>query len=370
MKKSLKKLLVPTLGAALLSTFNPADMKAEPPTISGFVDTQYTYNLNDPITGINTMHSYDNLDDNIRSLAHLVFSGSVGDSGYVIEVDAGNDAITNTSIGAGTGDDFDIQEAYMTHKWSSGLGLKLGKFVTYHGIEVIEAKDNPTITRGFLFGVEPFTHTGGVVTFAPSDKLDFAAGVVNQWDNVADNNDAKTAVAKATLNLGDPLMFTISGYHGAEQASVMPTTSSVSSTGYNRNSFDLTGVTKIIPNVALWFQGIYGDEENVDDKDGDGLNDDLGVWSGFTIQPVISISEKFSVGARYEYLADGDGVKTGAEDASLYNITVAPAYKISDALTARLEYRYDASNKKLWVDNEGVAKDTASYISTEFTLVF
>ena len=130
---------------------------AHAPTISGHIDTTYTYNLGSPKDGFNRLRSYDDKDNTIAlNSTHLAFTGSMGDAGYNIEVDAGRDAELNngTRLAGGTPTDsnfFDVQEAYLTYKCPKTLiGLKVGKFVTPEGIEVIESKDNPTISRGYL----------------------------------------------------------------------------------------------------------------------------------------------------------------------------------------------------------------------------
>ncbi len=332
------------------------------PTISGYVDTQYNYDFNQPLTGITTLRSYDAQDNNIANTAHLSLAGSFGEGiGYVVDLDAGRDAKTTTGETL-TGSAIALQEAYLTYLCPvTKLGLKVGKFATFEGIEVIETNANPTITRGYLYGLaEPFTHVGGVVTYAIG-KIDFAAGMVNGWDLPNDNNDGKTFVGKMGLNLGDPLSATLSGTHGPEQAS---------NNGANRDSIDLTVLTKLIPKVDLYLQGNTGTEAMAVDNDGDGTADDRGSWSGAGIQPVIHFTDKFSLGGRVEYFYDKDGARTGVAKNASTNMTITPGYKLTDNILARAEYRYDTSNKKIWVDDKGVAKDSTSTMAVQFVVSF
>ncbi|MDO8580004.1 MAG: outer membrane beta-barrel protein, partial [Candidatus Omnitrophota bacterium] len=147
------------------------------PKISGYIDTTYNYNFNKPASqttklgtpgtstaGINLSSYVTKANDITFNTAHLAFNGSLKDGiGYTIELDAGSDANVNTpTSGAGAADDFDLQEAYLTSPlFETGINLKVGKFVTLEGIEVIESPLNPNISRGHLFGMaEPFTHVG------------------------------------------------------------------------------------------------------------------------------------------------------------------------------------------------------------------
>jgi hypothetical protein len=132
----------------------------------------------------------------------------------------------------------------------------------------------------------------------------------------------------------------------------------------------LTVLTKLIPKVDLYLQGNYGTEAQVADKDGDTVNDDRGQWSGAGIQPVIHFCDKFSVGARLEYFDDGDGVRAGTQSASYTNLTLTPGYKVTDNILVRAEYRWDSSNKKVWVNDKGVAKDSSSSAALQFVVSF
>src|SRR5688500_5962825 len=163
------------------------------PTISGFIDGTYNYNFNHPAAGVTPYHTYTAPHHSfLLNAAHLALTGGDGKLSYALEIDAGTDAFVNT-----LDDDFDVQEAWAAYTTDLGLGFKVGKFVTFNGIEVIESGANPTISRGFLFGLaEPFTHVGALVTYKISDQLDVAAGAVNGWDVMVDNNSTKTMVGK------------------------------------------------------------------------------------------------------------------------------------------------------------------------------
>ncbi len=378
MLKSTRGNVLRTLGTLLTAGLVAGVVSADGPAISGYIDTQYGYNFAMPQTGQTALRSYDAQDTNINNTAHLSLAGKFGDDvSYVVDLDAGHDA--NVTAGGAGPSDVVLQEAYFTWVSPSKVGIKAGKFATYEGIEVIETNANPTISRGYLFGLaEPFTHVGAVLTLNLG-ALDIAAGVVNGWDVPDDNNSAKTLVGKIGLNLGDALSGALSGYHGAEQGAVtststvnLPGTPAIvdGRSGAIRDSADLTLLTKIIPRVDLYLQGNIGTESMVVDNDGDGINDDRGSWSGAGIQPVIHVTDKFTVGSRLEYFNDKDGARAGTLDGAYTNFTITPGYQITSNVLVRLEYRYDTSNKKVWVDDKGVAKDSANTATAQFVLSF
>ena len=65
--------------------------------------------------------------------------------------------------------------------------------MTPAGAEVIENKDNFNYSRGLLFALAiPYYHMGFRVGYAVNDKVSVTGFLVNGWNNVSENNDAKT----------------------------------------------------------------------------------------------------------------------------------------------------------------------------------
>lgn len=343
-------------------------LKADGPKVTGFVDSTYNYNFNKPADRVNQLRSFDAKTNNFAlNSAQVQVVGTAGDAGYVVKVVGGSDAEVLKSTGSSTVQDVLFQEAFLTYVCPmTKINLKMGKFATTEGIEVIESKDDPTISRGYLFGLaEPFTHVGFLAT-RPFGPIEIGFGLVNGWDNTSDNNKGKTALGKLGFNFGDPFTLTISGLHGAEQADE----------ALNRNSIDAVLVTKIIPKVTLNIQGNYGDEKFV--SPAPGVGHIVKKWSGVGVQPVISITDKFSLGSRIEYFSDPNGSRVSVpggfvdsvDHLAFTNFTITPTYKVTDSATFRLEYRYDTANKKFFVDDKYKLKDSASSVSAQWIVTF
>src|SRR5204863_9180987 len=107
----------------------------------------------------------------------------------------------NGSDPGGLGFDQYLKEAYFSYLAPVGKGLQVdvGKFVTPHGAEVIETKDNWNYSRGLLFSYAiPYYHMGMRAAYSPSDKLTVTGFLVNGWNNVVDSNHAKTVGVSVT----------------------------------------------------------------------------------------------------------------------------------------------------------------------------
>jgi hypothetical protein len=320
------------------------------PTLSGFVDTTYNWNTNG--ADVNHTHSFD-AKANTFALndGQLEVTGHPkGDSNitYMFKLDYGTDAAVLSGADASeTTSNVTVEEAwgsYMDPK--SKLGLKVGKFVTFEGIEVIESGANPTITRGLLFSLaEPYTTTGALITYNPNDKWDAEFGLVNGWDLISDNNQSKTIDAHLGYNGGDPLTLGLSLLYGPETAQGAPLPAGTSADSQNRLSIDLTGLTKVVKNLDINFQANLGTQKKASLVH-TGSN---GKWFGLGVQPVYHVNDKFSVGGRLEWLDDKDGDLTGQTSATReITISIAPAYQVTSHFLARVEGRYDSSNQELF----------------------
>lgn len=348
-----------TLGLIALGSLPAADtgVKLPAPAFSGFVDTTYNYNLNAPASGKNGYRSFDDQANSFLLNAVQIEAAGKNDTlAYSVQVDAGSDARALTSAGSGTPDDVALQEAWLAYTVPGvPLTVKAGKFATPVGIEVIESGSNPTITRGFLFGLaEPYTHVGVLASYQIDSRFEATVGLVNGWDVDVDTNTGKTLVARLGANFGDPITAGLCLLYGPEQAD----------DGSNRLSIDLTGISKVVPTWDLNFQINYGSEQEAALDGGDAT------WFGLALMPVWRPAGAFSLGGRMEYFDDQDGARTGVEQA-LLNLTVAPAYQATANLLIRAEARLDTSDEEVFEDSDGVfGEKNQVTLATEAILTF
>jgi hypothetical protein len=317
---------------------------AKPPAITGFIDTTYNYNLNRPANGTNPFLFYDTQHNSLAlNAAHLSISGDADPSlSYVVDIDAGSDAVANASNFAPGGGayKFDIQEAYGVYKRDK-FGIRIGKFATFNGIEVIESGPNPTVSRGFLFGLaEPVTNTGFEAFYQATDKVDVHLGLLNGWDLVLDNNRGKTIVAKVGIVPAEGDVVTISAYAGPEQAG---------NDSNWRETLDVTALVKL-GKLDLNLQGNVG-REDAAVPGGDAT------WFGVGVQPVFHVSDVFSLAGRIEYFNDNDGARTGGK-VQLTNITVTPGYQLSPHFLVRADARLDIADQEVYQGSDGAGSKT------------
>jgi len=221
-----------------------------------------------------------------------------------------------------------IEQAYGSYLIPAGKGLQVdaGKFVTQHGAEVIEAKDNWNYSRSLLFALAiPYYHTGVRATYTASDKVTLMGDVVTGWNSVKDNNGGKTVGAQIILKPVSQVTIVQNYMTGYEQAD---------------NSADLRhlldSTVTITPTSMLSLMANY-------DYGKDSFGGLPVAWQGVAAYAKVQATPWFAVIPRVEVLDDPDGFTTGASQ-TLKEATLTAEFKAKGGLLTRVEYRRDVSD--------------------------
>lgn len=287
-------------------------------------------------------------------------------TGYHVELSLGSDANVIAPSPSSNEDYFDVQEAnvQILAPVGSGLDVRIGKFATLAGYEVIESKDNYNYSRSlpFLFAI-PFTHTGVRASYQAIETVKLTLGINNGWDSLEDNNDAKTLEFQALVTPTPWL--TLSGvvYYGAEKTPV-----GVHDPGDKRWLIDLVATVSNIPGLPGW---TFGANLDLAEEEASSVTDpgDDASWMGLAFYAKWQINEPWAVAARFSLLDDSDAFRTNGEDKQLSEITLTVEYRITKDTIARLEFRHDMSDEDVFLDHQS-ADDSQSTLGVEFILVF
>ena len=333
----------PEAKAEAKPTLSPEDIKN---VIKGIKDTLglsiylqggYTFNFRNPDSGTNEQRIFDQKANSfLIDLAQIQFAkeAPVGGLGYKLKVSFGETAKFIHSAGLGDPNQVvDLTEAYVNYVAPLGSGVKLqfGKFVTYHGAEVIEARDDFNYSRSFLFNYAiPFTHTGLMAGYTFSKAFSANIYVVNGWDVFNDNNKGKTFGTSFVVTPIEPFSMNFGFMYGPEQSD---------NSSHYRFLFDWVGTFKATKNLTFVVNTDFANEEK--DPLNGGRNSR---WYGIAGYAKYDFTDWFSTTIRAEYFDDRDGVRTGIAQ-KLKEITITPEFRIVKNFLLRPEYRHDWSNK-------------------------
>jgi hypothetical protein len=249
-----------TWGIGILLVIFSVDLSAQDPpampalTTSGFVDVYFSKNFGKPAGNANSYRNFDLVQNRFDvSLAEIVFQRTASPIGFRVDADFGsaNDLVHGSSQSSLAM----LQQAYVTAILPVGAGLTVdaGKFVTHLGYEVIESRDNWNYSRSFLFAwAIPYYHFGVRAAYPVLPELTFAGHISNGWNNLEDNNDAKTVGASFSFTPSDRVTLTAGWIGGKEQAD--------SSNAGMRNVIDVTLIYRPTPGLSFAINGDYGTE--------------------------------------------------------------------------------------------------------------
>jgi hypothetical protein len=314
-----------------------------------YVENSAVFNLRgDATSGSNPLRFYDVDRGYTFNMAEFSLKKDPSERypfGFGLVLAGGEDPQFNHAIGIfRTADDaptdtdkFDVQEAYLSYKIpvGSGLTLKGGKFVTLIGYEVIESPNNLNFSRSLLFTfAEPLTHVGLLGSYALTDTLSATAGLVLGWDVANDRNHAPSGTGQLTYtgvkDLSTSVNFIVGPERNGDQANM-------------RWLIDLVANYTGLPKTTLGATFDFGQQADAAPGGKDAS------WWGLASYAAYDWTEKLRTAARLEYFRDADGFRTGFDqDIGVVEGTLTLQYKIWKGLVARLEYRHDQADQKVF----------------------
>jgi putative OmpL-like beta-barrel porin-2 len=317
-----------------------------PTSLSGFVDVYYGQNFNNPASQTNGLRFFDQSTNMFGlNLVELVVDKAPevtnSRTGYHVALGFGQamNAVNGSDHG-GLGFDQYLKEAYFSYLAPVGKGLQvdIGKFVTPHGAEVIETKDNWNYSRGLLFSYAiPYYHFGMRAKYAFNDKYAVTGFFVNGWNNVIDNNTGKTYGLSFAWNPNKKFGVTQNYMAGPEQNNLNNDWRQLSDT-----------VVTYSPTSKLSFivNGDYGR--------GDRITDPLTAivsrpvfWTGAAGYVRYAFSGTSAISTRYEYYDDHNGFTTGTMQ-HLNEFTATVERLVAHHIISRFEFRHDVSNQPVF----------------------
>jgi len=297
---------------------------------SGYVDTYYNQNFNDPSTRYSQLQAL-NITANKLSLNSVTGSFAYDPKPIGFRIDAGYGTTYDafySSEPKHTDATRYLLNAYVTLKPAAWKGLQLdfGKYVTSAGAEVTETHLNWNYSRSLLFAFGPYYHVGLRATAPVKSNWTVGAQVVQGWNAVADNNSGKT-MGFTSVNTFSKVTFANTYYVGPENTGT--------DNGW-RNFYD--GSVTITPNsrVSMYYNLDIGHN-----------NSPAGVGAtfwGMAGAARITLNKFLAIAPRLEYYSDKDGFWTGTSQA-FKEFTLTGELKLNESVITRLEYRRDWSDQ-------------------------
>lgn len=333
-------------------------------TLNGFVSVTWSYNTNRPDSRANQYRVFD-FDDNSAKIdvAGLTFqkaASNPGEAGFRVDAEAGASIPrVSASYGLFQGQDFDLKQAFVTYVAPLGSGLKVdaGKTVTHFNFEYIESWETPNdnATRSFTFGFAiPYTHTGLRASYTFSDRLAGMIMLANGWDNVKDNNSAKTVGGQLTWTPVKSFSLVGNFCTGSERTNVESDP---------RTVWELVAQWKQSDLTSFGLDLVYGTER------GAVVSGQRATWAGVVGYARLGLSRTTALCLRGEYFNDPDGARTGVAQ-KLKEVTVTPEVRVSSHFVFRSDLRLDWSDKPVFEKKGGETSRTQPTVALNAIYMF
>ncbi len=324
MKKSVVLLSASLLSVASMQAQDTAKAAAPSPfTFSGYIDSYYFYNLNNPKSGDNlgqsgTARAFDQKSNTFGlGLVQTKFGYSNTKSDVVVDLtfgpnaDLGNYGNVVGPLGAGKGSmALAIKQAYFNYKATNKLMFTAGQFGTHIGYEVIDAPVNYNYSLSNLFNNGPFYHIGVKGTYAFSDKVSLMAGVVNNVDALYDNNASKGVIAQMFVHPAEGWNVYVN-YIGSNETSTKKVGSTKDTAGFYQ-MVDLTTGYQVTEKFYVGVNAAYGSQKaeyQGTANTGASGKDTTKTWGGAALYMNYAFTDKFGLGIRAEAFDNTSGVR-------------------------------------------------------------
>lgn len=202
----------------------------------GWIETAFSWNFNRPSNGITAYRGFDNRHSTfVIQNAVLGANASQGPFSARVALQVGTMPAAyvgnNEPVhpGGGTVAPSDgtywryLQEAFVSYDTGLGRGLRLqlGLYTSPIGYESVAVKDNWHWSHGNLFFGLPYYHTGLRASYPVTDTVTVNAAVVNGWNSIVDNNEAKSVESSVEYK-GEHVQLEALYFGGVERASGAP----------------------------------------------------------------------------------------------------------------------------------------------------
>jgi hypothetical protein len=244
------------------------------------------------------------------------------------------------------------------------LLLRGGRTYGWFGVESLDLPSNDNLSLSYFANFTPYTHTGVSAGVELVDGLRYTQWIVNGWDLVVDQNDAKSYGGHLRWEQGDLPALAAHWLIGAERPS---------------NEHDLRWLAQldatweVRDGTTLRASGHYGQEE------GAALGGGTAKYGGLLLiarQDLVSFGDDdddatLYLAGRVAWWRDQGGSKTG-RDQALLDTTVTLGLEVLEHGLLRLEWRRDDSTKDdVFLGRRGLpSRDAQETVAIDLSVAF
>ncbi|HNU59386.1 MAG TPA: porin [Aquaticitalea sp.] len=340
----MKKLIFAILSAISVNSFAQTDPTNNPLTISGYAETYYSYDLNNPSDHNRPgfVYSHNRHNEINLNLGFIKAAYATENVRANLAIMTGNYA--NANLAAEPGVLRNIFEANAGIKISKTkkLWVDAGIFASHIGFESAIGKDCWNLTRGILADNSPYYESGVKVSYTSDNDKWFVSGLIlNGWQRIqrVTGNNTPSFGHQLTFKPNSRITLNSSSFIGSD---------SPDSTRQMRYFHNFYGQFQLTEKFGMIVGFDLGAQQKAKGSS------DYNTW--YTPNLIVKYvpNEKISIAARGEYYSDAHGViiNTGTTNGfQTYGYSLNIDYNIMSNFVWRIEGRGFTSKDKIFTLN-------------------
>jgi hypothetical protein len=351
-----------TVVASWTSAAAQEENKPSPFTISGYIETYYVYDFNQPESNTRPSFIYSYTRHNEVNLNLGFVKGSYNTDKVRANLALMTGTYANANLAAEPGVLKNILEANAGVKLSSSknLWVDAGIFGSHIGFESAIGKDCWNLTRSILADNSPYYEAGVKFSYTSDNGMWFLSGLVlNGWQRIqrVEGNSLPSFGTQVTFKPNYHITLNSSSFIGTDKPN------SARQMRYFHNFYGIFQLSKIV-GLTLGFD--YGVEEQSPETNS------LNTWFSPVVIVRFALTEKFMLAARAEYYDDENSVIIVTGTPNGFRTTGLSAnldYQLLPNALWRIEVRNLTSRDEVFERGEERTK-TNTFVSTSLAISF
>ena len=339
--KNVHLLLILCLTFSAITLSKAQDFRKDSLTISGSVDTYYTYDFSGQ-DNISTSFADDRNSVSI-GMVDVALSQTLGKASFVGEISFGPRSFKSIPLFDLGEDDqalVGIQNLYVSYQFNDVLKLTAGYMGTFVGYEVISPVGNFNYSTSYLFTNGPFQNAGLKADITISDNFAVMVGIFDDWNVYSDENGVSDFGAQIFIQPVDGWSVYFNFVSGSPSGTIIDLT-----TGFQISDKFYLGLNAADYTIA---------------------GDDKGGYQGIALYPQLSVTDALSIGLREEYFsyksAETESGTVMSESTGVFSSTITANYTHKNFRFIS-ELRLDNSSDDWFMDTNEMAAASAAQVT-------
>ncbi len=358
----MKKTLFTVLSLLSLSGMTQTDSTQNPLSISGYVETYFSYDFANPENHNRPGFIYSHNRHNEFNLNLGFIKAAYATNNVRANLGVMTGSYANANLAAEPGTFKNIFEANAGVKISSkkNLWVDAGIFASHIGFESAIGKDCWNLTRSILADNSPYYESGVKLSYTSDNQKWFMSGLVlNGWQRIqrVDGNNAPAFGHQVTFKPSSKITLNSSSFIGSD------TPDSTKQMRYFHNFY---GQFQVHENLGL----IVGFDIGAQQKSKG--SSDYNNWFSPVLIVKYSVSEKVSVAARAEYYSDQNQViiVSGTPNGfQTFGYSVNLDFAVAENVLWRIEGRGLSSKDQVFTMNDKSSNENY-FVTTALAISF